>query len=87
MSYGDNEGPINALRPMRIYKTCSGCKYHKHKLVKSGHDPIYRDDCTHPTAPQSPMKLSFTGNLNNYGDGIEPGEWCPFEPINKIDLA
>jgi len=87
MSYGDNEGPTNAMRPIRIYKTCQGCKYHKHTLVKSEHDPIYRDDCVHETAPKEPMKLSFSGNLNNFGDGVEPGSWCPFEPVNEIDLV
>lgn len=80
-------GPVNAYRPIRIFTTCSGCKYHKHNLVKSGNDPIYRDDCTHETAPKEPMKLPFTGNLRKYDDAIEPGDWCPFRPVNEIDLV
>lgn len=88
MSYPDQEGPRNGMRPATFYRSCSGCKWHKHNLVKSGNDPIYRDDCTHVSAPQPPMKLSFTGNLNTDGNhNVEPGEWCPFDSVNAIDLV
>ena len=82
----EQEGPYLGLTPARFYKSCSGCKYHKHTLVKSGYDPIYRDDCIHETAPKEPMKLSFTGNLRNDNHMVEPGDWCPFEPVNAIDV-
>lgn len=78
----NQEGPIAGMRPMTIYKSCSGCKWHKHNLVKSGNNPIYRDDCTHESAPKEPMKLSFIGNLRNYDHIVEPGTWCPFESVN-----
>lgn len=81
----DQEGPRIGLTRPKFYKTCQGCKYLKHTLCKSGNDPIYRDDCTHETAPKEPMKLSFTGNLLNFDNNIEPGSWCPFDPVNKID--
>lgn len=87
MSYPNQEGPVNRMIPAKLYTTCSGCKYHKRNLVKSGNDPIYCDDCTHESAPQSPMKLSFTGNLNNYDGHVTPGDWCPFDAVNKIDLV
>lgn len=81
MSYPNEEGPRIGMRPAQFYKSCSGCKYHKHNLVKSGKDPIYRDDCTHETAPQPPSP--FTGNLQSDNNNVEPGDWCPFEPVNN----
>lgn len=82
----EQEGPNLCLKPAKYYTTCSGCKYHKHNLVKSGNNPIYRDDCVHESAPKEPMKLSFTGNLRSYDHNVEPGDWCPFSPVNQIDV-
>lgn len=82
----DQEGPYLGLTPARYYKSCSGCKYHKHTLVKSGYDPEYRDDCTHESAPKPRFKLSFTGNLNNDNGYAEPGDWCPFDAVNQINV-
>lgn len=82
MSYPNNTGPTAGVIPARYYKSCVGCKYHKHALVKSGNNPIYRDDCEHETAPNKTFKLSFTGNLNNEDERVEPGHWCPFSAVN-----
>ncbi|MDB5144208.1 MAG: hypothetical protein JWQ66_2921 [Mucilaginibacter sp.] len=82
----EQRGPRIGLTSPRYYTTCSGCKYHKHTLVKSGHDPIYRDDCVHESAPDKRMKLSFTGNLRSYDHNVEPGDWCPFEPVNQVNI-
>lgn len=82
----EQEGPTLGLRPAKYFTSCSGCKYHKHTLVKSGHDPIYKDDCIHDTAPKESFKLSFTGNLKNYDHNVELGDWCPFKPVNQIDV-
>lgn len=79
--YPNNEGPQSVKIPEQNVVTCSGCKYHDHKLVRSGRDPVYRDDCVHPENGQDKaFKLSFTGNLkkNMTGFIITP-DWCPFK--------
>ncbi|MDR3551255.1 MAG: hypothetical protein P4L31_07620 [Candidatus Babeliales bacterium] len=86
MSFPNQEGPVNRLQPAQIYTTCTGCKYHKRILWKSGDDPQYKDTCEHETAPKLGLMLS-TGNLDNYNGYPQPGDWCPFEVVNKIDLA
>lgn len=76
----DNEGPQQITIPQQSFTTCSGCKYFSRKLVRSGRDPVYRCDCTHPDNGQDKaFKLSFTGNLieNDIGVVVTP-EWCPF---------
>lgn len=83
----EQQGPRIGLTSPRYYKTCSGCKYHKHTLVKSGHNPIYRDDCTHESAPVEKFAFSFTGNLESDSNhNVDPGDWCPFKPINQVNI-
>lgn len=75
-----NDGPQKVNIPQQSFTSCSGCKFLDHRLVKSGRDPIYRNDCVHPENGQSKaFKLSFTGNLheNSIGIIVTP-DWCPF---------
>jgi hypothetical protein len=79
MSYPNQDGPTKGTRPAMHYTTCYGCKHHSHKLVKSGHDPLYKDECTHETAPRTGLVLITMGNLKkDIENNIEPGDWCPF---------
>ena len=71
----NREGPLKIKIPMTFKFDCLGCKYHDMRMVRSGLDPVYRHDCTHPEAPKSPMKLSFTGNI---GKTTDTPDWCPF---------
>lgn len=87
MSYPNQEGPINGIRPVEFYKTCTGCKYHEHNLWRSGTDPIYTDKCTHESAPNHKKDFLSFNDLDNQNGYPEPGEWCPFEAVNKIDLV
>lgn len=81
MSYGNNEGPTAGMIPVRMYKTCQGCKFHDHRMVKSGNNPIYRNDCKHETAPRY-SQFSMHGNLESEDGIVSPGDWCPFEAVN-----
>ncbi len=58
----EQEGPVNGMIPSIMYKTCQGCKHYSHRLVKSGNNPIYRQDCKLDIAPRAGM-LSMSGNL------------------------
>lgn len=60
------KGYITIHVPEHSHKICAGCDHFSHKLVKSGYDPIYKNDCIHPNAPNK-------GNI--YGDHTP--DWCP----------
>lgn len=73
MSYPNNEGPT--LIPQRVvvideYITCQGCKFHTHKLMRSGKNPIYSDGCIYPG-----LQCNLTRDIDQ--NLITP-EWCPF---------
>jgi len=72
------EGPREVIIPEIKYLSCSGCKYLEHRMAKSGHDPIYVDNCIHPESEKS--GTFFRGNLNRgiIINGIDTPEWCPF---------
>lgn len=75
------KGPTIRTIPATTSITCSGCEYHKHNLVKSGSNPIYRDDCVHESAPVY-EKFMMSGNLHtDINRNIHPGLWCPFMQI------
>ena len=79
MGYGNNNGPRKIKIPSQKYTSCSGCKFHDQQLVRSGRDPIYKHDCTHPdSGHKKGFKLSFIGNLeeNEVGIVVTP-DWCP----------
>jgi hypothetical protein len=81
----EQEGPRIGLTRPTYYKTCVGCKYHQSTLFKSGRDPIYNHKCTHPTV--SGRKYPYNSDLHEDENGnVEPGDWCPFEPVNAIDI-
>lgn len=76
--YGYNpmkEGPQEVTIPSRSYESCSGCTFHKQKMIHSGRDPLYSHDCTHPDILASKFH-GFKGNLPN--EDVTP-EWCPFK--------
>lgn len=81
-------GPITIEIPAstpRSVKSCSGCIYHKHTLIKSGANPVYNDNCTHNIAPKDNRvtRFEFTGNLRKENDIVIPSYWCPY--LNKIN--
>lgn len=80
----NNEGPTRTTIPSQTFNSCHGCKYHDSRMVRSGRDPIYRHDCTHPDNGQDKaFKLSFTGNLSENKFGyVETPSWCPLK--NKL---
>lgn len=80
----EQEGPRIGLISPRYYKTCSGCKYPEHNLWKSGLYPIYTDKCVHESAPKGGL-IDFN-DLDNHDGYPEPGDWCPFEPVNRVDV-
>lgn len=83
----EQEGPRNEMKPITLFTTCSGCKYLKRTLFCSGNNPIYTNICQHESAPKDRFK-SIDGRILIEEDGvIQPGDWCPFEPVNKIDLV
>ena len=57
-----SEGPVEYTIPAKKVITCSGCKWIKSVLVRSGHDPIRRYNCTHETAPKE-GNIFLHGNL------------------------
>lgn len=73
----EKEGPTIQNIPARSYLSCSGCKFYDHHMVRSGQEPIYANDCTHPNVPKEHKFTSWMrGNL---GDSKETPEWCPLE--------
>lgn len=75
--FGDREGPGDYKIPAQQFTSCSGCKYLSHRLIKSGMNPIYANNCTHP---ETKIRGNwFTGNLHeNHIGVIETPDWCPF---------
>lgn len=85
MVYRNNEGPQKITIPQQGFTTCSGCKFYDKQMVRSGRDPAYRHNCTHPENGQDKkFKLSFTGNLEENNLGIvETPNWCPFLKLKQ----
>lgn len=79
----NNEGYSDITIPAQKIRTCSGCKYYSHSMVKSGNDPIYANNCTHLDVAKNDAHyfsiFSVEGNLteNQSGYVVTP-EWCPF---------
>lgn len=81
--YKEQEGPIETIIPETKILSCGRCKYHLHSMVKSGMNPIYKDNCNHPDLEQN---LSFLqGNLNKHflHNIVETPNWCPFLKKDK----
>lgn len=75
-------------------RTCYGCKYLKHSLVKSGRNPIYNYMCEAEINTDKQHNLSVNGrpsimfnvlheNIHGY---VEPLEKCPFTQQIERDL-
>ena len=60
-------------KPQEEYTSCYGCKFREHRMVKSGQNPTYVNNCTHDKAPHVGL---FTGNLKN-DNRQETPDWCP----------
>lgn len=69
-------GPITQIIARREYKSCSGCKFYSHRLIVSGHNPKYANNCTNPGIQENhpAFTISSVGNLDD--DGCTP-DWCP----------
>ena len=82
--FGSKEGPTIIEVPAQAaysYKSCMGCKYKNHQLVRSGFDPIYRNDCEHPNLSKDNKiynLFSYSGNLDDILLNGKTPEWCPF---------
>ena len=70
----EKEGYIINIIPEQKHKSCSGCKWFKHYMLKSGLDPIYAYNCDHEKAS---LNYSMKGNLQNFGSKIITPDWCP----------
>lgn len=56
-------------------KTCFGCDYFVHRMMKSGRHPEYRNACKHPQAT-----IDAYGNSCQYEDReirSDTPDWCP----------
>lgn len=57
-------------------KTCFGCDFYDHIMMKSGRHPEYRDACKHPQAI-----IDYYGNKSSLPDreicGHDAPFWCP----------
>ena len=57
-------------------KSCFGCEFYDHRMMKSGQHPEYRDSCKHPQAI-----ADYYGKFSQLDDreirGNETPAWCP----------
>ena len=57
-------------------KSCFGCEFYQHTMMKSGRHPEYRNSCIHQQAV-----AEYYGTGSGYEDreirGDETPEWCP----------
>lgn len=78
------EGPKEIIIPEQRFMSCYGCEYHSHRMVMSGRDPKYADDCNHPKFP-IPIGV-MRGNLSKDIDGhIKTPRMCPFVKPDYTD--
>jgi hypothetical protein len=82
--FGLKEGPTLIEVPAQAaynYKSCMGCKYKNHQLVRSGFNPIYKNNCEHPDLPENIKSKSYNyydGNLDNILLNGKTPDWCPY---------
>ncbi len=78
----EQEGPSTVTIPVQEYQSCVGCKWHKHKLKRSGRNPQYDDLCTHPDIMYNNGFAIMHGGREvknfEWNDRIETPEFCPF---------
>lgn len=59
-----------------IVKTCFGCEFYHHDMIRSGRHPEYRDSCTHPQAI-----IDYVGKFVKITDREirhdQTPDWCP----------
>lgn len=73
------QGPKRITIPEQNFNSCWGCEFHSHKLVVSGRNPKYAENCNHPKAVLKPNQIS--GNLSSDNDDqVKTPYWCPFLP-------
>ena len=84
------EGPKEIVIPEQRFLSCYGCDFHKSQLVRSGRDPEYAHNCTHPEfkGVKPSFNRVFSGNLSKDIDGHikTPVGYCPFLK-NERDTA
>lgn len=76
--YGQNEGFTIITIPEQRFKSCSGCKFLERKMIRSGRDPVYANNCEHPQNYNRIYRFSG-GNLTETEKGyVLTPDWCPF---------
>jgi len=84
--YG-KEGFSDVVIPETKVRTCCGCKYHDHAMIKSGMHPIYEDKCKHPDI-YNIKTFTYAGQLSDIrvSGYIETPKWCPFLQTPKEEI-
>jgi hypothetical protein len=72
-------GPKDVVIPEIRYLSCHGCKFHEHKMVKSGFNPIYAHFCNNPHISDE-NKFGFLSRGNLPSEDKTP-DWCPYQNI------
>jgi len=67
-------------------RTCYGCKYLKHSLVKSGRNPIYNYICEAEISNEKLPSIMFNVLHENIHGYVEPSKRCPFTQQIERDL-
>ncbi len=58
------------------WKSCLGCDYHDHTMIRSGRNPLYHNRCQHPQ-----WKDEFSDRRVIGGTDYTPS-WCPLIPTS-----
>ena len=59
-----------------IIKTCFGCDFYRHRMMRSGTNPEYRDSCAHPIAISDYYGKNSQLDDREIGGNQTPA-WCP----------
>ena len=79
----EREGFTEITIPEQKFKTCSGCKFYSHYMVRSGNNPIYANDCNHTDFRGENFGTPHKLNRSQNGYVVTP-DWCPFlKPSEK----
>lgn len=59
------------------YQSCSGCKWHEQKMMKSGRDPEYWHYCQHPDTKFRDFIIQGEPDGCYIGKDDHTPPWCP----------
>lgn len=78
------EGPNEIVIPEKRFLSCGACIYYAISMVKSGNNPIYRENCSHPEVYIPSLQSFHEGNLRrNLSGYTQTPDWCPFLTSNR----